>query len=124
MAKRLQVFRCEICGHIVMVFQGGGGTLVCCNQPMTFLEENTTDAAQEKHVPVVEKTDSGYKVKVGAVPHPMEEKHYIAWVELLAEDTLCCHFLKPGDAPEVTFGCKADPVSAREYCTVHGYWKG
>lgn len=124
MAKRLQLFRCDVCGHIIMVFNEGKGTLVCCNQPMVQLEENTTDAAKEKHVPVIEKNAAGYKVKIGEVPHPMEEKHYIAWVELLAPDTLYCHFLKPGEAPEASFGAAAEPLSAREYCTVHGYWKG
>jgi len=124
MAKRLQLFRCEVCGHIIMVFGEGGGTLTCCKQPMTLVTENTTDAATEKHVPVIEKTASGYKVKVGDVPHPMEEAHFIQWVELIAGDTLCCQFLHPGDAPEATFDVQADAVSAREYCNLHGYWKG
>ena len=124
MAKRLQVFECEMCGHIVMVFREGGGTLACCNQPMTPLLENTRDAAKEKHVPVIEKTDTGYKVNVGAVPHPMDEKHYIEWIEVLAPDRLMCQFMKPGDAPEAVFETLADDVSARDYCNLHGYWKG
>jgi len=124
MAQRLEMYRCNLCGHIVMVFAGGSGELTCCNQPMEHLAENTTDAAQEKHVPVVEKTDSGYKVKVGSVPHPMEEEHFIQWIELLADDTLLCRFLKPGEAAEATFAVEGDSVAAREYCNLHGYWKG
>jgi len=124
MAKRLQVFECEECGQIVMVFREGKGTLTCCDQPMTWLEEGTTDAAKEKHVPVIEKTDAGYKVKVGEVAHPMQEDHLIEWVELLTDDTLCCRFLKPGDAPEATFPAAGEAVAAREHCNLHGYWRG
>jgi len=125
-AKRLQAFECEVCGHIVMVFSDGSGTLTCCDQAMTPLTENTSDGAKEKHVPVIEKTAEGYKVKVGSIPHPMEEKHYIQWIELLAGDTLRCRFLKPGDAPEAIFTTAPDEdaVSAREFCNLHGYWKG
>lgn len=124
MAQRLQLYRCNVCGHMVMVFHQGTGTLTCCKQPMELVVENTTDAAKEKHVPVIEKTSTGYKVKVGSVPHPMEDKHYIQWVELLAEDTMYCRFLKAGAAPEAVFDTRADNVSAREYCNLHGYWKG
>jgi len=125
MAKRLQAFECEVCGHVIIVFNNGSGTLTCCDQPMTPLTENTSDAAKEKHVPVIEKTADGYKVKVGAVPHPMDEKHYIQWIKLLAQDTLHCRFLKPGDAPEAVFTVKdTGAVSARDYCNLHGYWKG
>ena len=123
MTKRQQVYKCEKCGNIVEVLHTGAGTLVCCNQPMTLLEENTTDAAQEKHVPVIEKVDGGYKVKVGSVAHPMEEKHYIEWVELIANDEVYRRFLKPGQAPEATFRVAAEKVSAREYCNLHGLWR-
>jgi len=123
-AKRLQLFECEVCGHMIMVFNDGSGTLTCCDQPMTPVEEGVTDAAKEKHVPVIEKIDGGYKVKVGSVPHPMEEKHYIQWIELLSDDRLCCQFLKPGMAPEAVFKVDAEQVAAREYCNLHGYWKG
>lgn len=124
MAKRLQVFECEVCGQIVMVYGDGGGTLVCCNQPMAARVENTRDAAKEKHVPVIEKTASGYLVKVGAVAHPMLEEHHINWIELLAGDNLYTRFLKPGDAPEAAFDTTAEAVSARAFCNLHGYWKG
>ena len=124
MAQRQEVYRCEICGNIVEVLHGGGGTLVCCGQPMTLLKENSTDAAQEKHVPVLEKVDGGYKVSVGSAPHPMADDHYIEWIELLADGDSLIAFLKPGDAPEATFKTDASSVSARAYCNLHGLWKG
>ncbi len=123
MAERLEIYKCELCGNIVEVLHAGGGELVCCGQPMTLLTENTVDAAREKHVPVIEKTDDGYLVKVGAVHHPMEEKHYIEWIELLADGKAYRQFLKPGDAPEALFRVEAVKVSAREYCNLHGLWK-
>ncbi len=124
MAKRLEVYRCEVCGNIVEVLQGGNGQLVCCGKPMKLLVENTTDAAREKHVPVIEKVAGGYKVKVGSVPHPMEEKHYIEWVELVAGDKSYRQFLSPGQQPEAFFSVEATQVFAREYCNLHGLWKG
>jgi len=123
MAKRLEVYKCELCGNIVEVLNGGDGDLVCCGQPMKLLVANTTDAAQEKHVPVIEKTATGYKVSVGTVPHPMEAKHWIQWIELIADGTSYFHFLNPGDKPEAEFCLKAAKVSAREYCNIHGLWK-
>jgi superoxide reductase len=91
---------------------------------MKFFEENTVDAAKEKHVPVVEKTADGFKVKVGEVSHPMEEKHYIEWVELVVDDKAYRQFLNPGEAPEATFEIDAARATAREYCNLHGLWKG
>lgn len=123
MAERLQVYKCEVCGNIVEVLNGGLGELVCCNQDMVLMTENTVDAAKEKHVPVIEKIDGGFKVKVGAVAHPMEEKHYIQWIELLADDKCYTQFLKPGQAPEAEFKIAASKVTAREYCNIHGHWK-
>ncbi len=123
MAKKLEVYRCNVCGNIVMVLHAGRGQLVCCNQPMELLQENTTDAAQEKHVPVIEKVEGGFKVKVGSVPHPMEEKHYIEWIELQADGKSYIQFLNPGDAPEAFFPVEAEKVTAREYCNLHGLWK-
>ncbi len=124
MARQLGVYKCEVCGNIVEVLHAGAGELVCCGQPMTPLEEKTADASTEKHVPVIEKTADGYKVIVGSTPHPMEEKHYIEWIELLADGVAYRKFLKPGGAPEAAFSVKAQAVSAREYCNVHGLWKG
>lgn len=124
MAERLQVYKCDACGNIVEVLHGGGGELVCCGEPMVLFVENTVDAAKEKHIPVVEKADQGIKVKVGSVPHPMEEKHYIEWVEIIVDGKAYREFLKPGDAPEALFGLQDENVTAREYCSIHGLWKG
>jgi superoxide reductase len=121
---KLEVYKCGVCGNIVEVLHVGGGELVCCGQPMKLLAENTTDAAREKHVPVVERTDSGVKVKIGAVAHPMEEKHYIEWIEVVADDIAYHRFLKPGDKPEAKFCIEAKDVTARAYCNIHGLWKG
>ncbi|RKX26249.1 MAG: desulfoferrodoxin [Candidatus Zixiibacteriota bacterium] len=121
--ERMQVYRCEKCGNIVEMLHASVGTLVCCGQDMKLLKEGETDAATEKHVPVIEKIDGGYKVKVGDVAHPMEEKHYIEWIELMTDDKVYRQFLNPGDAPEATFMVKANKVSAREYCNLHGLWK-
>jgi superoxide reductase len=123
MTERLQVYKCGICGNIVEVMHAGAGELVCCGQAMAQVKENTVDAAKEKHVPVVEKTADGFKVKVGSVAHPMEDKHWIEWVELIADGKVYRQYLKPGQAPEAVFCIKADTVSAREYCNLHGLWK-
>jgi len=123
MAKQLEIYKCELCGNIVEVLHGGDGELVCCGQPMKHITENTVDAAKEKHVPVIEKTDKGYLVKVGSVAHPMEEKHYIEWIELLADGKAYRQFLIPGQAPEALFCIEATTVAAREYCNLHGLWK-
>jgi superoxide reductase len=124
MTERLQIYKCEVCGNIIEVLHSGKGELVCCKQPMKLVKENTVDAAREKHVPVIEKTDTGVKVKVGSIAHPMEEKHHIEWIELIVEGKVYRHFLKPGDAPEVVFEIDSTDVSAREYCNLHGLWKG
>ena len=123
MAEKLQLYKCEVCGNIVEVVHGGAGQMVCCNQPMTLLTENTVDASREKHVPVTEATAEGIKIKVGAVKHPMEEKHYIEWIEIIADGRAYRQFLMPGEEPEAYFPVKADKVTAREYCNLHGLWK-
>jgi len=123
MAERLQVFKCEICGNMVEVLHGGKGVLVCCNEPMKLLTENTVDASKEKHVPVVEKVADGIVIKVGSVAHPMEENHYIEWIEVIIDGAVYRRFLKPGVAPEAFFPVKGDSVTARELCNVHGLWK-
>jgi superoxide reductase len=123
MAERLEVYKCDPCGNIIEVLHGGAGELVCCGEPMNLLAENTVDAAKEKHVPVVEKTPDGVKVSVGSVAHPMEEKHYIEWVEIIADGKSYRQFLNPGEAPEATFKVDAEDVTAREYCNLHGHWK-
>jgi superoxide reductase len=123
MAIQLEVYKCELCGNIVETLFGGGGALACCGQDMKLMAENTVDAAKEKHVPVIEKCDAGILVKVGAVAHPMEEKHYIQWIELLVDGKAYRQFLNPGDAPEAFFPITGDNVVAREYCNLHGQWK-
>jgi len=124
MTERLQIYKCERCGNMVEVLHAGPGQLVCCGVPMKQFVENTVDAAREKHVPVLERTADGFKVAVGSVAHPMEEKHLIEWIELLADGVVHRKFLAPGDKPEAVFCVKAKSVSAREYCNLHGLWKG
>lgn len=124
MANKLEIYKCAQCGNIVEVLHGGVGQLVCCDEPMELLDEKTADAATEKHVPVIEKIDAGYKVKVGSVPHPMLDEHYIQWIELLADGKAYRQFLEPGNEPEAVFNVEADSVSAREHCNIHGLWKG
>ena len=123
MAERFEVYKCDLCGNIVQVLVGGGGELVCCGESMKKLTENTVDAAKEKHVPAIEKIDGGYKVKVGSVAHPMEEKHWIQWIELIADGKSYFQFLDPGETPEAVFKVDAASVSAREHCNLHGLWK-
>ncbi len=124
MAEKVnEIYRCEICGNIVEILHSGIGEIICCNEPMSLLVAGSVDAAQEKHVPVIEKVDGGFKVKVGSVAHPMEEKHYITFIELLADGKLYRQALNPGDAPEAFFALDADQVEAREYCNIHGLWK-
>ncbi|NLI10720.1 MAG: desulfoferrodoxin [Elusimicrobia bacterium] len=117
------IYKCEVCGNIVEVLHTGAGALVCCGKEMKYFKENTTDGAKEKHVPVIEKTAEGYLVKVGSVAHPMEDKHYIEWIELIADGVSHRKFLKPGEKPEAFFCVKAEKVEAREYCNLHGLWK-
>lgn len=123
MTKINQIYRCPICGNIVEVLHSGVGQLVCCGQPMELLVEKETDVGQEKHVPIINKTNTGIEVTVGSIPHPMEASHYIEFIELIADDKIYRKFLKPGDAPSAIFEIKADNVSAREYCNVHGLWQ-
>jgi len=123
MAEQLEVYKCEACGNIVEVLHGGAGELVCYGEAMKLFVENTVDAAKEKHVPAIEKTADGFKVKVGSVAHPMEEKHYIEWIEVIAGGKTYRRFLKPGEPPEATFCIDADQITAREYCNLHGLWK-
>jgi superoxide reductase len=123
MAELKRIYRCNVCGNIVEVLHAGIGELVCCGEPMELLQEKTADVGLEKHVPVIEKTAMGIKVKVGDVPHPMEEKHYIEWIGAITDAGSYRKFLKPGDKPEAEFEIKADKVTAREYCNVHSLWK-
>lgn len=123
MTELRQIYKCNVCGNIVEVLHAGVGQLVCCGQPMELLTEKTTDVGLEKHVPKIEKIGDKIKVKVGSVPHPMEQKHYIEWVELIADGKTYRTFLKPGDMPEAEFEITAKNIVAREYCSIHGLWK-
>lgn len=119
-----QVYKCEICGNIVDVLYSGDGQLVCCGQPMNLLEEKTEDEGQEKHVPVAEKTEKGLNVRVGSMQHPMEEKHYIQWIQVISDGKSYRKFLKPGDVPEAEFDVLLESADiVRAYCNVHGLWK-
>jgi superoxide reductase len=122
-SEALQIYKCSGCGIVVEVLDAGAGTLNCCGKPMDLLAENSTDAAQEKHVPVVEQVDGGTKVTVGSVAHPMTDEHLIQWVELLLAGKTYRQTLKAGDAPEVLFPVKGDGAVARAYCNIHGLWK-
>ena len=121
--SNLQVYKCPKCDNIVEVIRPSHGELVCCNVPMELLTENTTDAALEKHVPVIEKVEGGVQVKVGDVAHPMTAEHYIEWIEVLVGGKAYRQFLEPGQAPEAFFAVDSGPVSARAHCNLHGLWK-
>jgi len=124
MTKVREIYKCNICGNIVEVLHAGVGELVCCGEPMELLKEKTQDSAVEKHVPYVEKTQDGILVKVGQnQDHPMEEKHYIEWIQFIADNVSYRKFLKPGDKPQAKFDIKEDKIEAREYCNIHGLWK-
>jgi len=125
MAEVKEIYKCDACGNIVEVLHGGPGALACCGADMRLFFENTTDASKEKHIPVIEKTEKGIKVKVGSVPHPMEDKHFIEWIELTADGKVFREFLKPGQPAEATFCLCFQPkaVTVREYCNLHGLWK-
>ena len=121
--KLNQVYKCSTCGNIVEVLHVGLGNLVCCGQPMDILKEKNKDESHEKHVPVIEETENGIKVKVGSIPHPMEENHYIEWIEVITDGKVDKLFLNPGDKPEAEFGIKPETITARAYCNIHGLWK-
>jgi superoxide reductase len=122
MTKLFEVYKCSVCGNIIKVVHASGGTLVCCGQPMVLQQEKTADAGKEKHVPVVEKTATGIIVKVGSVPHPMEEKHYIEWVEVRTGENVYIRGFKPGEKPEAEFTVTDTNVKVRAFCNVHGLW--
>lgn len=123
MPELLEIYKCEVCGNIVEMVHGGAGELVCCGEPMKLLDEQTADSAVEKHVPVVEPIDGGYRVTVGSTIHPMTDEHWIEWIELLADGVACRRWLNPGDEPIAVFQIDAESVTAREHCNIHGLWK-
>lgn len=126
MTENEEVYRCNVCGNMVEVLHLGTGKLECCQIPMELLEEREEGTGPEKHIPILEKTEEGVKVKVGSTPHPMDENHCIEWVELITNGQVRRKMLKPGDAPEAEFKVKLDDISqvqVREYCSIHGLWK-
>lgn len=122
MTKLNEVYKCSVCGNMVEVVHASGGQMVCCGKTMILQKENTVDASKEKHVPVIEKKGSSILVKVGSVPHPMEEAHHIEWIELVADDMVYRKYLMAGDKPEAVFNIDAKKFTAREYCNLHGLW--
>ena len=124
MTKLKQIYKCEACGNIVEILHEGEGELVCCNKPMILMEEQIKDAAIEKHVPYIQSTTDGILVKIGQnQDHPMQDEHYIEWIELIADGESYRKYLKPGDKPQALFYITADSIQAREYCNIHGLWK-
>ena len=123
MTEKLEVYQCEVCGNMVEVLHVGKGTLVCCGQNMVLQKENSKEASLEKHVPVIEPLAGGFRVSVGSIPHPMEEKHFIEWVELVADGKAYRQFLNPGEAPQAFFALEAKKIAARAFCNLHGMWK-
>ncbi|UWG96343.1 desulfoferrodoxin [Dehalobacter sp. DCM] len=124
MTELREVYKCNVCGNVIEVIHAGASSLVCCGQPMEKLEGKTEDTGIEKHLPVVEAVESGIKVRVGSVEHPMLEEHYIQLIEVLTADKVCRAELKPGQKPEAVFQVNIDAVvSVREYCNLHGLWK-
>jgi superoxide reductase len=119
----MEVYKCELCGNIVEMLHEGAGELVCCGEPMVLFDAKTMEEGTEKHKPVIEKTEQGIKVKVGDVPHPMMEEHFIEWIELIADGVVYRNNLKPGDSPEAVFCLDAENIWARAYCNIHGIWK-
>jgi len=123
MSKLNQIYKCNVCGNMVELIHVGGGELVCCGQPMESKIENSVDASHEKHVPVIEKTEKGIIVKVGSVAHPMEDDHYIEWIEVIMNNGRTLRVrLNPGEKPEAMFCASAPIVNARAYCNLHGLW--
>jgi superoxide reductase len=119
----LQIYKCQVCDTIVEVLQPGFPSLVHCKKPMELLEEKTEDKGKEKHVPVIEKIEGGYKVTVGSTAHPMDEDHYIQGIQLYGDGRVCLQILEPGQKPEAVFHTDAYDVTARAYCNLHGLWK-
>ena len=123
MTSLQEIYKCDICGNIVEILHPGVGALVCCGSNMQLLAENSTDAAQEKHVPVLDISDDNVTVSVGSAAHPMQDEHYIEWIEVIADGSSYRAFLKPGDAPRACFSITASKVTARAYCNLHGLWQ-
>lgn len=127
MTKRLELYKCDICGNIVEVVVEGAGELVCCGQPMRLLQAGTNDdASTEKHVPVFSKTETnGMEIRVGAEPHPMIPEHYVMFIEVISADKnyVKRKYLHPDEKPELVIDKYINNSLAREYCNIHGLWE-
>ncbi len=124
MTKIRQIYKCGSCGNIIEIVHPGGGELVCCGQQMELLREKHDDKGEEKHVPVIEEIEGGIRVRVGSIPHPMENEHYIEWIEIVTDGIAHRKFLEPGEEPEAIFSVTTvGSITAREYCSVHGLWQ-
>lgn len=127
MTERLEMYRCEICGNLVQVILAGGGELVCCGQPMTLLKPNTIeDVALEKHIPVYIQRENGVEIQVGSVLHPMNDDHYIMFIESISEDRnrMKLQYLHPGQEAKMLLEQKLGKEKALEFCNLHGLWEG
>lgn len=122
MKKKHEIYHCPVCGNIIEVLNPGA-LMVCCGKPMLLLKENTSDASEEKHVPMITPTDNGYKVTIGTIQHPMTHDHYIQWIELLTGNGIMRQELSPEDKPEATFITHSKAPIARAFCNIHGLWK-
>jgi superoxide reductase len=123
MTEKQEIYKCAICGNIVEVLDNGVGTLVCCNQNMNKMEEKISEEGNEKHKPILEKNEEGVEVKVSSIPHPMEDKHFIEWIEITTKNGTSKKFLKPGEKPEKKFPVGTEIIKVRSYCNIHGLWK-
>jgi len=124
MTELNNIYRCNTCGHMTEIINEGTGELVCCDQKMELLEERQLDVGAEKHIPIIEKDGNNIVVKLGEVPHPMLEEHYICFIELFVGDKIYRKFLKASDDPKAVFEVCADmnDLKARAYCNIHGLW--
>lgn len=123
MTKKLEIYKCGVCGNIIEVLYSGGGELVCCGQPMEVLKEHTQEELKEKHLPVASRESGDLNVKVGSVAHPMEEKHFIEWIQVIAGEQVIRKFLYPGAEPSAVFKTPEGSLTLREYCNIHGLWR-
>lgn len=123
MTELNQIYKCNHCGIMVEIIHAGKGSLICCGEKMELITPKREDVGTEKHLPVMERTPEGLLVKVGSIPHPMEEKHYIEWIEIIADNKVYRKYLNPKDKPEALFCIEAESVEIREYCNIHGLWQ-
>lgn len=126
MAERLDLYKCKICGQTIQVILRGDGELVCCGQPMAYLQPKTSEPEiGEKHVPVFYVTgDNKCEVRVGEEPHPMVDEHYIQFIEVISNDKNCMklHYLSPGQEPKIYLQDKCNDDKSLEMCNIHGLW--